>query len=229
MTEIPRSSSSTAPQVAIVDYGMGNLRSVQKGFEHVGVRAEVTRDIDRLDAAAGVVLPGVGAFGACMENLEQLGLVEAVRRALDSGRPFLGICVGLQLLFEESEEYGPVAGLGVLGGRCKRFRATDQPEYRVPHMGWNQLDLKTPSRLLEGVEDGSFVYFVHSYYVESDDPAVVAASTSYGTDFVASVVRDNVYGCQFHPEKSQKVGLKILENFGAIVKTESSDVDSAGH
>lgn len=202
---------------------------MQKGFEHVGVRAEVTRDIERIDAAAGVVLPGVGAFGACMENLEKFGLVEVVHRALDSGRPFLGICVGLQLLFEESEEYGPVAGLGILRGRCKRFRSVDDPEYRVPHMGWNQIDLKTPSRLFDGVADGSFVYFVHSYYVESDNPAVVAASTTYGTDFVASVVRDNVYGCQFHPEKSQKVGLKILENFGKIVTAENSSVGPTGN
>jgi glutamine amidotransferase len=218
-TRAPDSRLST-PDVAVIDYDMGNLRSVQKGFERVGVRAEVTRDPDRIDAAHGVVLPGVGAFGACMENLRAFGLVEPVRRAIDSGRPFLGICVGLQLLFEESEEYGPVEGLGILRGRCRRFPHSEDPEYRVPHMGWNQIAMTNPSPLLEGIEDGSFVYFVHSYYAEADDPAVVAASTTYAVDFVASVARDNLYGCQFHPEKSQQIGLKILENFGRIVRKE---------
>ncbi len=205
------------PDVAVIDYGMGNLRSVQKGFERVGVVAEVTRDPERIAAARGVVLPGVGAFGACMENLRSLGLVEPVRRAIESGRPFLGICVGLQLLFEESEEYGPVQGLGILRGRCRRFPHRDDPEYRVPHMGWNQIEMRNPSALLDGIDDQAFVYFVHSYYAESDDPGVVAASTDYGVPFVASVARDNLYACQFHPEKSQQVGLKILENFGKIV------------
>ncbi len=217
-------SEYNAPRVAVIDYGMGNLRSVQKGFERVGVNAEVTRNPDMIAAAAGVVLPGVGAFGACMENLGKYELIDAVLRAIESGRPFLGICVGLQLLFEESEEYGPVEGLGVLRGRCKRFPQSEDPDYRVPHMGWNQLDKRTPSPLLDGVDDGAFVYFVHSYYAESDDPGVVAASTTYGVDFVASVARDNVYGCQFHPEKSQSIGLKILENFGRIVK-ESGTAD----
>ncbi len=211
-------SRLSIPDVAVVDYGMGNLRSVQKGLERVGVNAEVTRDPERIAIAAGVVLPGVGAFGACMENLRSYGLIDPVRQAIDSGRPFLGICVGLQLLFEESEEYGPVQGLGILKGRCRRFpHREDDPDYRVPHMGWNQLDKKNASPLLDGVDDGAFVYFVHSYYAEADDPSVVAASTRYGVEFVASVSRDNVYGCQFHPEKSQQIGLKILENFGNIV------------
>lgn len=213
------SDAATAPpEIAVIDYGMGNLRSVQKGFERVGVAAEITRDPERIAAAAGVVLPGVGAFGACVENLTEYGLVDPVRAAIDSGRPFLGICVGLQLLFEESEEYGPVRGLGVLAGRCRRFPHSDDPDYRVPHMGWNQLDAKVPSPLLDGIADGAYVYFVHSYYAESDDAAVVAASTTYGVEFVASVARDNLYGCQFHPEKSQAVGLKILDNFGRIVR-----------
>ncbi len=219
-------SGAAAGEIAIVDYGMGNLRSVQKAFERVGHVAHVTRDVAAIDAAAGVVLPGVGAFGACMENLERFGLVEPVRRAVDSGRPFLGICVGLQLLFEESEEYGPVRGLGILKGRCKRFRANDDPEYRVPHMGWNQIELRAPSPLFAGIDDGSFVYFVHSYYAESDDPSVVAAATQYGNEFVASVVRDNLYACQFHPEKSQAIGLKILANFGKLV-AEAGDVSKA--
>lgn len=197
---------------------MGNLRSVQKGFERVGVAAEVTSDAARIAGAAGVVLPGVGAFGACMENLRSHGLIEPVRDAIASGRPFLGICVGLQLLFEESDEYGPVPGLGILRGRCRRFPHRDDADLRVPHMGWNQLDQRRPSALLRGIDDGAFVYFVHSYYAEAEDPAVVAASTRYGVEFVAAVARDNLYGCQFHPEKSQKVGLKILENFGDIVR-----------
>ncbi len=216
---VPTSDSRfSSPDVAVVDYGMGNLRSVQKGFERVGVAAEVTRDPARIAAAAGVVLPGVGAFGACMENLRSYRLIEPVREAIDSGRPFLGICVGLQLLFDESEEYGPVQGLGILKGRCRRFpHREDDPDYRVPHMGWNQLDKRGTSPLLDGVEDGAFVYFVHSYFVDADDQSVVAASTRYAVEFVASVARGNVYGCQFHPEKSQRVGLKILENFGRIV------------
>jgi imidazole glycerol-phosphate synthase subunit HisH len=216
-THAPR-PSPRAPEVAVIDYGMGNLRSVQKGFERVGVAAEVTSDAERIAAAAGVVLPGVGAFGACMENLTAAGLIEPVREAIASGRPFLGICVGLQLLFEESEEFGPVAGLGILRGRCRRFPHSDDVDLRVPHMGWNQIDKRQPSPLLEGIDDGAFVYFVHSYYAEAEDRAVVAASTTYGVEFVASVARDNLYGCQFHPEKSQQVGLKILENFGNIVR-----------
>lgn len=212
-------SKATGPEIAVVDYGMGNLRSVQKGFERVGVPAVVTRDSERIAAAAGVVLPGVGAFGACMENLTHYGLVGAVRDAIDSGRPFLGICVGLQLLFEESEEYGPVRGLGVLAGRCRRFpHSLGDRDYRVPHMGWNQIELRGRSPLFDGIESGAFVYFVHSYYAEASDPSVVAASTRYGVDFVASIARDNLYGCQFHPEKSQAIGLKILDNFGRIVR-----------
>ncbi len=204
-------------EVAIVDYGMGNLRSVQKGLERVGVNAEITRDVGRIGKAAGVVLPGVGAFGACMDNLRRYDLEGVVRDAVDSGRPFLGICVGMQLLFEESEEYGPVQGLGILRGRCRRFPRTNDPAYRVPHMGWNQLDLVEPSPLFDGLAEGAFVYFVHSYYAESDDPSVIAATTTYGPRFVASVVRDNLFGCQFHPEKSQDVGLRILKNFGDVV------------
>lgn len=215
---MPSSEVGARPRVAVVDYGMGNLRSVQKALERVGVAAEVTRDAARIAAAEGVVLPGVGAFGACMENLRGFDLVAPVMEAIESGRPFLGICVGLQLLFEESEEFGPVPGLGVLRGRCRRFQDTGEMDYRVPHMGWNQLRKQGVSPLLEGVDDGAFVYFVHSYYCESDDPAVVAASTRYGTDFVAAVSRDNLFGCQFHPEKSQAVGMRILRNFGAIVK-----------
>ena len=201
-------------EIAVIDYGMGNLRSVQKAFERVGYQAVVTRDADRIRAAAGVVLPGVGAFGACMENLRAHQLEPTVQRVVEDGTPFLGICLGMQLLFEESEEFGPVKGLGILPGTVKRFEAT--AERKVPHMGWNRIQKRAPSRHLDGIEDGSFVYFVHSYYVAPRDPEIIAASTDYGFEFTSAIVRDNVFATQYHPEKSQAVRLKILENFGAI-------------
>jgi glutamine amidotransferase len=203
--------------IAIIDYGMGNLRSVQKGFAHVGVAAQVTRDAAVIEAAAGVVLPGVGAYGACMDNLRRFELVDVVRRVVERGTPFLGICLGLQLLFEESEEFGPVAGLGLLPGRVVRFRDRDDPEVRIPHMGWNQIQRQQPVAALDGVDDGAFVYFVHSYVVEPRDASIIATTTDYGGEFVSSISAGNVYACQFHPEKSQAVGLGILRNFGARV------------
>jgi glutamine amidotransferase len=202
------------PPLAIVDYGMGNLRSVQKAFERLGHAAEVTRDPERIEGAPGVVLPGVGAFGACMANLTSLGLVEPVKHAIASGRPFLGICLGMQLLFEESEEFGPVAGLGVLPGRVVRF--APDPGRKVPHMGWNALRVVHAAPALAGIDDGAYVYFVHSYYSVPDDPAVVATTTPYGHEFASSVVRDNLFACQFHPEKSQKAGLALLTKFLAL-------------
>jgi imidazole glycerol-phosphate synthase subunit HisH len=201
--------------IAIVDYGMGNLRSVQKAFEHVGHSACVTDDPETIAAAPGVVLPGVGAFGACMTNLAGRGLVEPVLSAIRSGRPFLGICLGMQLLFEESEEFGPVRGLGVFPGRIVRF--APDPERKVPHMGWNTLRIARPAPLLAGVDEGAYVYFVHSYYPVPADPTLVATATPYGPEFASSVARDNVFACQFHPEKSQRVGLRMLENFVGLV------------
>jgi imidazole glycerol-phosphate synthase subunit HisH len=202
--------------LAIVDYGMGNLRSVQKAFERLGHAAEVTREPERIAAAAGVVLPGVGAFGACMANLTALGLVEPVRQTITAGKPFLGICLGMQLLFEESEEFGPVAGLGVLRGRVVRFPA--DAERKVPHMGWNRLRIVRRTPALADVDDGAFVYFVHSYYPVPADPAVIATTTEYGAEFASSVARDNVFACQFHPEKSQQVGLRLLDAFVRVVR-----------
>ena len=196
---------------AIIDYGMGNLRSVQKAFERVGYAAEVTADAERIASAPGVVLPGVGAFGACMENLTARGLVEPVRAAIRSGRPFLGICLGMQLLFDESEEFGPVAGLGVFPGRIVRF--APDPERKIPHMGWNTLRVVKRPPALTRVEDGAYAYFVHSYYPVPADSSLVATTTPYGEEFASSVVRDNVFACQFHPEKSQRVGLRLLDNF----------------
>ncbi|MFN8643522.1 MAG: imidazole glycerol phosphate synthase subunit HisH [Candidatus Binatia bacterium] len=201
--------------IAIIDYGMGNLRSVQKGFERVGCAAEVTRDAASIARATGVVLPGVGAFGACMDNLRAYGLVDVVRRVVERGTPFLGICLGLQLLFEESEEFGPVPGLGILRGRVVRFRERDDPALRIPHMGWNQIRPRQATAALRGIADGAFVYFVHSYYVEPADPGIVATTTDYGGEFVSAIARDNLFACQFHPEKSQHIGLEILRNFGA--------------
>lgn len=208
------------PFIAIIDYGMGNLRSVQKGLERVGFPAEVTRDAARIEAAAGVVLPGVGAFGACMDNLRTYGLIETVRAVINRGTPFLGICLGMQLLFEESEEFGPVPGLGIFPGRVVRF--PDTSGLKVPHMGWNQIrKLQTPPHL-RGIDDGAFVYFVHSYYVVPADPALTATTTEYGIEFTSAIARDNVFATQYHPEKSQAVGLKILENFGALVANGTS-------
>jgi glutamine amidotransferase len=202
--------------LAIVDYGMGNLRSVQKALERAGHAAEVTRDADRIATAPGVVLPGVGAFGACMENLTRLGLAQPVTAAIAAGRPFLGICLGMQLLFEESEEFGPVRGLGVLPGRIVRF--PPHPERKVPHMGWNALRVARRVPPLAGIDSGAYVYFVHSYYPVPADPALVATTTAYGEEFVSSVARDNVFACQFHPEKSQRVGIRLLENFVGVVR-----------
>ncbi len=205
--------------IAIIDYGMGNLRSVQKGFEWVGVAAEVTSDPARLLSADKVVLPGVGAFRDCIRNLEQGGFIEPILRVIAEGRPFLGICLGLQLLFSESEEFGLHKGLGVIPGRVVRFPEGMQEageKLPVPHMGWNQLSLKAPSPLLHGIAEGSNVYFVHSYYVKPDDPAVVAATCTYGLEFCAAIQRDNLVATQFHPEKSQAIGLAMLKNFAEM-------------
>jgi glutamine amidotransferase len=197
--------------LVIVDYGVGNLRSAQKAFEHLGQPALVTSDAARIASAPAVVLPGQGAFGTCMENLAQAGLVEPVVAAARSGRPFLGICVGMQLLFEESEESPGVRGLGVFRGKVVRFPRRD--DLKVPHMGWNRLHVKKRVPALAEVADGAYVYFLHSFHPEPADPEVIATTTDYGVEFVSSVGRDNVYAGVFHPEKSQHVGLKLLSGF----------------
>jgi glutamine amidotransferase len=261
--------------IAVVDYGMGNLRSVAKALEHVGANVEVTSDIDRIAAADGVVLPGVGAFGRCMENLAAAGLEEVVRHAAESDRPFLGICVGMQILFEESEEFGPVAGLGILKGRVRRFgggssvrdaattdgsatasetsatatdgsvvatersvaattersvaatsernigAVEDRAVLKVPHMGWNQLHVHKRAPHLAGIDDGEDVYFVHSYYVDCGAD-LAATTTPYGGEFVSSVWRRNLFAVQFHPEKSQRTGLRLLENFARLTAARPS-------
>lgn len=204
--------------IAVIDYGMGNLRSVQKGFEKVGHEAVVTSDKLKILSADRVVLPGVGAFADCMRNLDQLGLVDTVRKVIDSGRPFMGICLGLQLLFEESEEFGIHEGLGVLKGRVVRFPAevpgNKEQLYKIPHMGWNRVNIKKRPPYLEDIDDGAYFYFVHSYYVVPEEPSIAATTTDYGVEFVSSVWKDNIFATQFHPEKSQESGLKILKAFG---------------
>jgi imidazole glycerol-phosphate synthase subunit HisH len=198
--------------IAIIDYGMGNLRSVSKAFEAVGHQAVVTRDPHVIGNASHVVLPGVGAFGDCMANVECYGLAEPIRTAIQLGKPFLGICLGLQLLFEESEEFGTHKGLGIIPGTVRRF-ASDL-ELKVPHMGWNNVMFERPCPLFEGIADGAYWYFVHSFYVDPSDKTVAATTTDYGTRFVSSIWRDNVVACQFHPKKSQAAGLRLLKNFG---------------
>ncbi|HEV8341997.1 MAG TPA: imidazole glycerol phosphate synthase subunit HisH [Candidatus Binatia bacterium] len=202
--------------IAIVDYGMGNLRSVQKGFEHVGYRAEITREIGRIATAGGVVLPGVGAFSACMENLNRFGLVEPIREIVRQKKPFLGICLGFQLLFSESEEFGLQKGLDLFPGRVVGFRSDNG--LKIPHMGWNQIEKRKECPFLEGLSDGDYVYFVHSYYVVPRDRSLVATTTAYGIPFVSSIATDHLFACQFHPEKSQGIGLRILANFAKFVE-----------
>ena len=202
--------------IAIVDYGMGNQRSVQKGLERVGYEAVVTRDVGRILSAHGVVLPGVGAFSACMENLGEFGLIEPIRRIVREKKPFLGICLGFQLLFSESEEFGRQKGLDLFSGKVIGFRAKEN--LKVPHMGWNRIEKKTESMFLEGIASGDYVYFVHSFYVVPDDDSIIATTTDYGEPFVSSVATDTLFACQFHPEKSQELGLRILANFGRFVQ-----------
>ena len=207
--------------IAVVDYGVGNLRSAAKGLERAAAEQDVDTDVvvtsepDMLEAADAVVLPGVGAFGACMQSLQDSGLKPTVQEAAASGRPFLGICVGMQILFEESDEFGPVAGLGILPGRVQRIEAANVP---IPHMGWNTLRLQGQSPLFNGTAEGTYFYFVHSYATHPADPDHVVASVEYGGEtIVAAVARDNVFGTQFHPEKSQSAGIQLLRDFVALM------------
>jgi glutamine amidotransferase len=200
--------------IAIIDYQMGNLRSVQKAFAKVGHEAIITSDAGELSKASKVVLPGVGAFGDAMAELQRRSLVEPIRQAVASGKPFLGICLGLQLLFETGYEGSQHQGLGILPGEVVRF---DLPsEFKVPHMGWNELKIVQPAPIYAGIDAGTHVYFVHSYYVKPRDSSVVATTTDYGIEFCSSVWQGNLYATQFHPEKSQAAGLKMLRNFAEL-------------
>jgi glutamine amidotransferase len=200
--------------IAIIDYQMGNLRSVQKGFERVGHQATITSDPLVLARADKAVLPGVGAFEDAIAELRRRELVEPIRRFVASGKPFLGICLGLQLLFDVGYENGTHEGLGIVPGKVVRFELP--PQYKVPHMGWNQLRFRADSPLVAGLADGTYCYFVHSYYVVPADQGVVAAETDYGEPFCSMIRRDNLFATQFHPEKSQRDGLRMLRNFAEL-------------
>ena len=200
--------------IALIDYDAGNMKSVEKALQLLGQETVVTRDPDEIYRADGVILPRVGSFGDAMENLRRFGLVEVIRRVTEQGTPFLGICLGLQLLFESSEESPGVEGLGLLPGKILRIPAGEGR--KIPHMGWNDITFPHPGRLFAGVAEHSYVYFVHSYYLKAEDPSIVTAVTRYGTGIHASVEKGNVFACQFHPEKSSDVGLQILKNFAAI-------------
>lgn len=200
--------------IAVIDYGMGNLRSVQKGFEKVGHQATITNDPATIASAAKIVLPGVGAFEDAMAELQRRQLVEPILAAVAAGKPFLGICLGLQLLFDVSYENGRHEGLGILPGEVRRFELPR--EFSVPHMGWNQLDIRRPAPIFDGLAGGTYVYFVHSYYVVPTDPQVIATETDYGGSFCSAIWRDNLFATQFHPEKSQTDGLRILRNFAKL-------------
>jgi len=214
--------------IAIIDYGMGNLRSVQKAFEKLGFEAQVTRVPQAILSAKGVVLPGVGAFRQAMDNLTGLSLIEPIRKAAASGKPFLGICLGLQLLFQESEEFGLSQGLGIIPGRVVKFsgppfeKSKNTPAgsgepLKIPHMGWNNLHIAKTNPLFIGVPDDFMMYFVHSYYGQPEDSSWIATTTEYGAPFASSVAQDNVFAFQCHPEKSGDIGLKILDNFSRLV------------
>lgn len=200
--------------IAIVDYDAGNIKSVEKALLYLGEEVSITRDAEEILHAEKVILPGVGAFGEAMEKLHAYGLVPVIRQIADQGTPFLGICLGLQLLFESSEESPGVAGLGLLKGKI--LRLPKESGLKIPHIGWNSLTYPNPGRLFKDLPEESYVYFVHSYYLKAEDAGIVTAKAWYGTDIHASVEKDNIFACQFHPEKSSGTGLKILQNFVAV-------------
>lgn len=202
--------------ISILDYGMANLRSVQKAFEQVGHDARIISRPEEIERAEKFVLPGVGAFQDAIATLRDRELAEPIVRHIERGKPFLGICLGLQMLFDVGYEDGEHAGLGVLGGRCVRLDVDRTLDLKVPHMGWNQLQIQSPSPLFSGLPANPSVYFVHAYHVEPTDRDIVATTTDYGRPFVSSIWRGNVFATQFHPEKSQKIGLQILANFASM-------------
>ncbi|GAB6105743.1 imidazole glycerol phosphate synthase subunit HisH [Blautia glucerasea] len=204
--------------IGIIDYDAGNIRSVEKAFAYLGEQTVVSRDPSVLMKADKVVLPGVGSFGDAMGNLHKYGLVPVIHDMVNSGKPLLGICLGLQLLFESSEETPGVEGLGILKGRI--LKIPPAPSLKIPHMGWNSLHLQNHGRIFRDIPEDTYVYFVHSYYLHAEEPEIVKAVTDYSTEIHASVEKGNVFACQFHPEKSSRYGLKILENFAKLDREE---------
>ncbi len=202
--------------IAIIDYDAGNIKSVEKALIRLGEEVVLTRDAETILSADGVVLPGVGAFGDAMEKLHAYNLVEVIHKCVEKQIPFLGICLGLQLMFESSEEAPGVEGLHILDGKILKIPSGEG--IKIPHIGWNNLSFPSKGRLFEGIEENAFVYFVHSYYLKAEEEEIVRAATEYGTYIHASVEKGNVFACQFHPEKSSEVGLKILQNFINITK-----------
>jgi imidazole glycerol-phosphate synthase subunit HisH len=198
--------------IAVVDVCSGNLRSVERALAHVGADVVVTRDPDVVRRADKIVVPGQGAFGVFMQGLTSRGLADALREAITGGRPYLGICLGLQVLFDDSEEQAGCLGLGLIPGRVLRLRPTD-PRLKVPHIGWNQIAIRRADPVLSGIPDGAHLYFVHSYHVVPSDPDLVTVSSDHGIPIAAAIRRDNIFACQFHPEKSQALGLHLLRNF----------------
>ena len=200
--------------IAIIDYDAGNIKSVEKALQYLGEEAVITRDREEILNSDKVILPGVGAFGDAMEKLHQYRLVDTIQEVVDRRIPFLGICLGLQLMFESSDEAPGVEGLGLLPGKI--LRIPKKGDMKIHHVGWNDIKIKEGAKLFAGLEDHPYVYFVHSYYLQADDPSIVAATTEYGVTIHASVEKDNIFACQFHPEKSSTVGLQILKNFIAL-------------
>lgn len=198
--------------ISIIDYDAGNIKSVEKALDYLGEEVAVTRDRDMILASDRVILPGVGSFGDAMERIRSYGLDKVIYEFVDTGRPFLGICLGLQVLFNDSEESPGAKGLGLIDGHILRLPKTDE-SLKIPHMGWNDIRIEKGAKLFEGIAGDPYVYFVHSYYLKADDISDVAAVSYYGTEIHASVQHNNIYACQFHPEKSSEVGLKILKNF----------------
>ncbi len=202
--------------VAVIDYDAGNIKSVEKAVIALGVDVRVTRNREEILRADHVILPGVGAFGDAMEKLHRYGLVDVIMETVQTHIPFLGICLGLQLLFESSEESEGVKGLGILPGRIVRL--PEETGLKIPHIGWNSLRYPNKGRLFEGISEESYVYFVHSYYLKAEEPGIVTATTEYAAHIHASVEKGNVFACQFHPEKSSEVGMRILRNFMQVTK-----------
>lgn len=209
--------------IAIVDYGMGNIRSVEKGFHKVGANVRVTSDPKVISSSEGIVLPGVGAFRDCMASLDRLDLIELIKAEIAKGKPYLGICLGLQILFSESEEFGFCKGMGIFKGKVQRFKfdsSAHSPaagiKLKIPHMGWNTVRIVNTPPIFAEIPDNSYFYFVHSYYVSPEGQSIIAAKTHYGIDFTSMVWKDNIFAVQFHPEKSQQSGIKVLNNFRKI-------------